>query len=125
MRWERAESLGRVRADGSGSPDRSTRGPRRAYAWPVDPSFVRKRLFSRRLRRSNVVISRLAYPPGVTQRGRQDLLTRSWLGLGRAWQRGAVWESFARSSGAVGATHRDTESALFQISEEEEQKRWH
>lgn len=33
----------------------------------------------------------------------------------------SVWE-FARSSCAVGATHQDTESALFQISEEEEQE---
>lgn len=32
-----------------------------------------------------------------------------------------VWE-FAQSSCAVGATHQDTESALFQISEEEEQE---
>lgn len=35
---------------------------------------------------------------------------------------GSSVREFAQSSGAVGATHQDTESALFQISEEEEQE---
>ncbi|CAK6950238.1 Hypothetical predicted protein [Scomber scombrus] len=35
---------------------------------------------------------------------------------------GSSVREFARSSCAVGATHQDTESALFQISEEEEQE---
>lgn len=35
---------------------------------------------------------------------------------------GSSVREFAQSSCAVGATHQDTESALFQISEEEEQE---
>lgn len=35
---------------------------------------------------------------------------------------GSSVREFARSSCAVGATHQDTESALFQISEEEKQE---
>lgn len=43
-------------------------------------------------------------------------------GGGLGGGRPALWESFARSSWAVGATRRGTERALSHISEEEEQE---
>lgn len=61
---------------------------------------------------------------------RAPVVTHSWLGSVAqcSFTRdvilalGSSVREFAQNSYAVGATHQDTESALFQISEEEEQE---